>query len=64
MNYLISTKAMRVLKLLVANIGLMFILSCTPSPPYEVRSPCVSNEIDTISNVNPCVRRPVGQNIS
>ena len=61
---LASIKMMRLLKLLIAHIGFLLLLSCTPSPPYEVRSPCVSSEIDAISNINPCVRRPVGQDIS
>lgn len=55
---------MGLLKLLVMCSGFCLLVSCTPSPPYEVRSPCVSTEIDDISSINPCVRRPVGQDIS
>lgn len=43
-------------------VALMGVLSCTPSPPYEVRSPCVS--IDGSEHnygLNPCVRRPVNE---
>ncbi|KJV89925.1 hypothetical protein RBEAN4_0916 [Rickettsia bellii str. RML An4] len=37
------------------------LLSCTPSAPYEIKSPCVAAEINDEAelNMNPCVRRPV-----
>ncbi|MDR0774584.1 MAG: DUF2706 domain-containing protein [Rickettsia sp.] len=39
---------------------LLQLLSCTPDPPYEIKSPCVSIEsTDSSSTGNPCVRRPV-----
>ncbi|MDP4709439.1 MAG: DUF2706 domain-containing protein [Rickettsiaceae bacterium] len=39
------------------------ILSCTPSAPYEIKSPCVSIEgSDHTYGINPCVRRPVNMN--
>lgn len=40
------------------------LLSCAPSPPYEIRSPCVSIELDNSFAINPCVRRPVNLDIS
>ncbi|MFP3120471.1 DUF2706 domain-containing protein [Rickettsia sp. R2] len=48
------------LKLLLVLIMLAQLLSCTPSAPYEIKSPCVSADIDDGSvSVNPCIRRPV-----
>ena len=41
-------------------ISLLGVLSCTPSAPYEIRSPCVS--IDNPYVINPCGRRPVNMN--
>jgi hypothetical protein len=42
---------------------LLGILSCTPSVPYEIKSPCVSIEAyEHTYGVNPCVRRPVNMN--
>ncbi|MFU7502563.1 MAG: DUF2706 domain-containing protein [Candidatus Tisiphia sp.] len=39
---------------------LLQLLSCTPGPPYEIKSPCVFVEsTDSSSSGNPCVRRPV-----
>ena len=39
------------------------LLSCTPSAPYEIKSPCVSIEAtDHNYLINPCVRRPVNLN--
>ena len=39
------------------------ILSCTPTAPYEIKSPCVSIEgSEHTYGVNPCVRRPVNMN--
>ena len=49
---------------------LMFLLgnlySCTPSPPYEVTSPCVANDSDNPYSINPCSRIPLnlGRTIS
>ena len=41
---------------------LMFIItqlaSCTPKPPYEIKSPCVSIDTYDPAMRNPCVRRP------
>ena len=49
------------LKFLLVLIMLAQLLSCTPSAPYEIKSPCVSADIDDRSSlsVNPCIRRPV-----
>ncbi len=49
------------LKFLLVLIMLAQLLSCTPSVPYEIKSPCVSADIDDESSlsVNPCIRRPV-----
>lgn len=46
------------------NILLVFlttnILSCTPSAPYEIRSPCVAVDgSDHTYGINPCIRRPI-----
>ena len=45
----------------VLTIMLAQLLSCTPSAPYEIKSPCVSADMDGGSslNINPCIRRPV-----
>ena len=44
-------------------LSLFGILSCTPSAPYEIKSPCVSIDgSDYTYGVNPCVRRPVNMN--
>jgi|GEM_PF-3094641 len=42
-------------------IMLLQLLSCTQSAPYEIKSPCVSAEINDEADlsINPCVRRPV-----
>ncbi|WP_341750995.1 DUF2706 domain-containing protein [Candidatus Tisiphia endosymbiont of Sialis lutaria] len=43
---------------------LLQLLSCTSSPPYEIKSPCVSIESTDPSGIrNPCVRRPVNLTI-
>ena len=46
----------------IAIILLGTISSCTPSPPYEIKSPCVSSEDINSFTVMPCVRRPVNLN--
>jgi hypothetical protein len=41
-------------------LALLGVLSCTPSPPYEVRSPCVSIDgSDHTYGITPCARRPI-----
>ena len=50
------------ISLLISCIILQLLSSCTPSPPYEIRSPCVSSETDNPYAINPCVRRPVNIN--
>ncbi|MDC0864652.1 DUF2706 domain-containing protein [Rickettsiaceae bacterium] len=43
-------------------IALIMISSCTPSAPYEIRSPCVSiEEYHHTNGITPCVRRPVNE---
>ena len=46
------------LKLAIFLAALMQLASCTPSPPHEIRSPCVSTDTDNPYALNPCVRRP------
>ena len=42
---------------------LMLLLSCTPSAPYEIRSPCVSIDNDDHPYaITPCPMRPVNEN--
>lgn len=40
-------------------IMLLPLLSCTQSAPYEIKSPCVSAEINDEIGLSPCVKRPV-----
>lgn len=48
----------RFLKLVaILFIGLQLV-SCTPKPPYEIKSPCVSIDTYDPAMRNPCVRRP------
>ncbi|MFY9589847.1 DUF2706 domain-containing protein [Rickettsia endosymbiont of Halotydeus destructor] len=48
---------LRLLKISISLIILLHLLSCTPSAPYEIKSPCVSAESN--DHFIPCVRRPV-----
>ncbi|WP_253307576.1 MULTISPECIES: DUF2706 domain-containing protein [unclassified Rickettsia] len=52
---------LRLLKLSISLVILLQLLSCTPSAPYEIKSPCVSAESNDLFSapINPCVRRPV-----
>ncbi|ABV78838.1 hypothetical protein A1I_02310 [Rickettsia bellii OSU 85-389] len=52
---------LKLFKFGVLLIMLSQLLSCTPSAPYEIKSPCVAPEINDEAelNMNPCVRRPV-----
>ncbi|ARD86472.1 MAG: DUF2706 domain-containing protein [Janthinobacterium lividum] len=52
---------LKLFKFGVLLIMLSQLLSCTPSAPYEIKSPCVAAEINDEAelNMNPCVRRPV-----
>ena len=47
------------LNIFIVFLGLLSILSCTPSAPYEIKSPCVSIENDSPGTITPCIRRPV-----
>jgi len=42
-----------------AIIVILLLASCRPSAPYEIKSPCVSNEVVDKYGTNPCIRRPV-----
>lgn len=49
-------------RVIVVNFLLLSsILSCTPSAPYEIKSPCVAVEAEDEYDhaIRPCVRRPV-----
>ncbi|ASX28359.1 DUF2706 domain-containing protein [Rickettsia sp. MEAM1 (Bemisia tabaci)] len=52
---------LKLFKFGVLLIMLSQLLSCTPSAPYEIKSPCVAAEINDEAelSMNPCVRRPV-----
>ncbi|WP_342226112.1 DUF2706 domain-containing protein [Rickettsia endosymbiont of Urophora cardui] len=52
---------LKLFKFWVLLIMLSQLLSCTPSAPYEIKSPCVAAEINDEAelSMNPCVRRPV-----
>ncbi len=44
---------------------LFLVLSCTPTAPYEIKSPCVSHSTtDNMQGITPCPRRPVNINYS
>ena len=50
-------------KIFLALASCVYLSSCTPSPPYEIKSPCVSIEaFDQNTGITPCVRRPVNSN--
>lgn len=55
----------RLLRFLLLSMMLFPLLSCTPGPPYEIKSPCVSAESLEISAAkgNPCIRRLVNRDI-
>ena len=46
-------------KILLPFFILLGILSCTPTSPYELRSPCVAAYNDNAYGLYPCVRRPL-----
>lgn len=42
---------------------LLTVASCTPSAPYEIKSPCVSGDVNTETiGITPCLRRPANLN--
>ena len=43
---------------------LVIISSCTPGPPYEIKSPCVSTDTDNPWAHNPCIRKPMNRDIA
>jgi hypothetical protein len=46
------------LKITIFLVSLLQIAACTPKPPYEIKSPCVSIDSDDPNFRNPCIRRP------
>lgn len=52
---------LRLLKFIISIVVLMQLSSCTPSAPYEIKSPCVSAETndELDMGITPCIRRPV-----
>jgi hypothetical protein len=54
------------MKVLLKNISIVLFISCisacTPSTPYEIKSPCVAIDSDDLNGITPCVRRPVNMN--
>ncbi len=50
------------LKLFLAISSLLLLLSCTNSPPYEIKSPCVSSDSEDPFVINPCIRKPLNLN--
>lgn len=50
----------RIVKISIILSCLFALLSCTPTAPYEIKSPCVSNDVgDHPYSIVPCPRRPV-----
>lgn len=47
------------LNIFIVVLSAISILSCTPSAPYEIKSPCVSIDSDSSGTITPCVRRPI-----
>jgi hypothetical protein len=42
---------------------LLVITSCTPSVPYEIKSPCVAGDANAETHgITPCMRRPANLN--
>lgn len=52
---------MKLINIFLLFISLGAMISCTPSAPYEIRSPCVSIELENApaGAITPCVRRPL-----
>lgn len=46
------------LKMTIFLASLLQMASCTPKPPYEIKSPCVSIDTNDPYSRNPCIRRP------
>lgn len=47
-------------KIILILVACVNIISCTPSAPYEIKSPCVSiDSPDHSYGITPCARRPV-----
>lgn len=51
-----------VTKALLSVTIILQLSSCTPSPPYEIKSPCVAIEPSEPTAFTPCIRRPVNSN--
>lgn len=55
----------QIIKLVIILSGLFLVLSCTPTAPYEIKSPCVSNDLDSHPyGITPCPRRPANSLIN
>lgn len=59
MNKLMKNYLLIILVFLSMSIG-----SCTPSPPYEIKSPCVAADSDNPYGINPCARVPANMQYS
>ncbi len=46
-------------RVFVFTLLILMVSSCTPKPPYEVRSPCVSIDSDNPFYRSPCSRVPL-----
>jgi hypothetical protein len=44
-------------------ISLITLCSCVHEAPYELKSPCVSEEGSGLEYHNPCVRKPINLRI-
>jgi len=48
---------------IMVSVSSIWLLSCTPSEPYEIKSPCVSGGLeDHPYGHTPCPRRPANIN--
>lgn len=47
-----------IINVILTGLIMLQFISCMPSKPYEIKSPCVSSDADGFA-LNPCVRRPL-----
>ena len=47
------------MRILTLTIFLSFLSSCGHQPPYELKSPCVSEDTNRLDSYNPCIRKPI-----
>jgi hypothetical protein len=50
---------MKIVKYCFCLLTLIQLVSCVPSSPYDVRSPCVSNPTSNPYQLNPCIKKPM-----